>query len=135
MPSSARTPDKREFVGRTAFPQRRNQTSFDSARGRTAGKRSWEKRSPELKVKALAALEAKADRAKGGQALVALKASDPDTALWLEISRLRAIAISRGEVPPGFFKVVPLEAPALIKTPGRKERKRVEKMTKPEIPS
>ena len=56
---------------------------------------------------------------------MALKASDRDTALWIEISRQRAIAINRGEPPPEFYKIeiVPFDPPPGIKAPGRKERK------------
>ena len=65
-------------------------------------------------------MRAKLDPREGGLALNALLASDPDAALWVQIAKLRTIAIAKGEVPPEFFKIVPLETPSYFKAPGRK---------------
>jgi hypothetical protein len=41
----------------------------------------------------------------------------------VQIAKLRTIAIAKGEVPPEFFKIVPLKTPSYFKAPGRKARK------------
>jgi hypothetical protein len=84
-------------------------------------------RSAETRAQHLAALEAKADRAKGGRTLAALIASEPDAALWFQIVKARTIAIERGEKPPEFLKLVPVEPPSFIKQLGRSARKKREK--------
>jgi hypothetical protein len=42
------------------------------------------------------------------------------------ISGLRAEAIARGEVPPMYYMIVPLDRPTTIKHPGRHARRRRE---------
>jgi hypothetical protein len=59
-----------------------------------------------------------------------LKASDPDVALWIAIATARTKAIKRGEVPPEFMKLVPLEPPAAIKQVGFMERRRAKAAAK-----
>jgi hypothetical protein len=56
---------------------------------------TWAVRSEEQKAGTIAALEAAADRRKGGVALNALLASDPDAALWIAISSARTKAIAK----------------------------------------
>jgi hypothetical protein len=52
---------------------------------------------------------------------------DPQFLLEREISRLRAEAIIRGEIPPSYYKIVPYPGPTLIRNPGRMRRKRNER--------
>jgi hypothetical protein len=55
--------------------------------------------------------------------LAALMANDPDAALWIQITRLRTQALRKGQQPPAYYKLVPLEPPASLKRLGRSRRK------------
>jgi hypothetical protein len=72
-------------------------------------------------------MRSKLDPREGGLALNALLAAEPDAALWLQITKLRTIAIAKGEVPPAYYKIVPLEPPTCFRNLGFNERKRAEK--------
>jgi hypothetical protein len=67
---------------------------------------------------------------KGALALAALLASDPDAALWLQITKLRTRAIRLGLPPPAYVKLVPVEMPPVFKHPGRAARKRAEQQAR-----
>jgi hypothetical protein len=56
-----------------------------------------------------------------------LLAANPDAALWVAITSARTKAIAKGEVPPEYFKIVPLEPPTCFRDLGYSERKRREK--------
>jgi hypothetical protein len=68
-------------------------------------------------------MEAKADRAKGARAMAEL-CKNPQFLLERMISGLRAQAIARGEVPPMYYMITPLDRPTMIKQPGRDARQR-----------
>jgi hypothetical protein len=68
-------------------------------------------------------LEAAADRAKGNAVLAEL-CRNPQFLLEREISRLRAEAIERGEVPPMYYRIEVFDRPTTIKHPGRVRRQR-----------
>jgi hypothetical protein len=74
-------------------------------------------------------LEAAADRVKGNAVLAEL-CTNPQFLLEREVSRLRAEAIERGEVPPLYYRVELCSEPVTIKRPGRMRRKRAERGTR-----
>jgi hypothetical protein len=115
---SASTPDKRE-IARRAGAKSSTIIRRDPA---AAGRRSWAKRSDALKAQHLAALEAKADRAKGGQVMAEL-CKNPQFLLERAITRLRSEAAERGEPLPSYYRIVPYEI-ASVRRPGRMRRKR-----------
>jgi hypothetical protein len=114
----------REFARQAA---RKSPVGRDPA---AAGRRSWEKRSAALKAQHLAALEAAADRAKGNAAMAEL-CRNPQFLLERMISGLRAEAIARGEVPPMYYMITPLDRPTTIKNPGRTARRKREAKSQP----
>jgi hypothetical protein len=127
MPSNAPQVDKSDFRRTTAkCPQRRNQTSFDSVRGKAAGKQSWAKRSLERKELTTLAMRAALDPRRGGQVMAEL-CKDPQFLLEREVTRLRSEAIERGEMPPMYYRIEPYDEPVTIKRPGRMRRKRAER--------
>jgi hypothetical protein len=106
------------------------QAAKKSPVGRTpseCGRASWAKRPAEQKARETTTLLAHADRRKGGLALAALIASEPDASLWFRITKMRTQAIKRGEIPPAYMKLVPIEPPASVKQVGRSARKKAEK--------
>jgi hypothetical protein len=121
MVFSADSPDKREFARQAA---RKSPVGRDPS---GCGRRSWQRRSEALKAQHLAALEAQADRAKGGRVCGQLL-NTPEFLHEYLISRAREAAIRRGEQPPGWFKLIPVGAPEHIKNPGRVARKQREKL-------
>jgi hypothetical protein len=49
---------------------------------------------------------------------------NPQFVLERTISGLRAEAIERGEVPPSYYMITPLDRPTMIKHPGRHARRK-----------
>jgi hypothetical protein len=125
MPFDASTSDKRDFA-RQAAAKSSSLVSRDPA---AAGRRSWARRSAEQKAAQFAVMRAALDPHQGGRAMAEL-CKDPQFLLEREISRLRAEAIERGEIPPLYYRVELCEEPTRIKHPGRMRRKRAERGTR-----